>query len=328
MPIPSTFSNIKITNNSIKVGRGTPTTYSYSNSIFLNGNSTSTFNITGNDFSGTEASGNMMRITNSSANISNNQFRRGTTSLNSYISCTGTFDQNIVDNFFDGYTVNGSVEDLVIGLTSTSVYTRNKNQIEYIPIYLTDKYIQLTNGVNDVITTATGNAVIRDLSSYIRYEVTVNASINNLFIRLNLNDILPKGITLQQCKVGLFAINLGGAELGNSSPSDNDWRGFLISYPVSKQNYNAGTNSILDSENNFGTTNETVFFAYDPLLPFNDDILTTNAVFQTLTPITQSFFINNNSNMLVLRLQLSLRTSTIGSGLQARISPVVAKCIW
>lgn len=136
MPLPSTISNCIIEGNAIDSGifsadGTTTTTYTYPSLLFT----TADCKIIGNNFNGvTSNSGTsvMVDIQNASCEITKNYFIRGSNNILAYVRNTGTYDQVIVDNIFDNPFVNNVNEELVTGLTVTSIYRGNKNQTGYL----------------------------------------------------------------------------------------------------------------------------------------------------------------------------------------------------
>lgn len=132
MALPTTFTDTVIEGNNISVGY-----YTDGSSVLSNSYDSLLYNtcdaiITGNSFSGiTSGSSTMMSLSSCSCTINNNNFIRGSNTVTSYISCTGTQDQIITHNVFDKETTNGTVETLVSGITTNSQYEKNKNQTKY-----------------------------------------------------------------------------------------------------------------------------------------------------------------------------------------------------
>jgi len=125
MTLSSNFSNVLIDGNTFE---GT-STYNYDLVAEIGTNST----IINNYFSGTinNPTITMLDILNCSCIIKNNTFIRGSNTIPSYINNTGSNDQIITDNIFDGYTVDGTSTTLIASLTANSIYTQNKNQVGY-----------------------------------------------------------------------------------------------------------------------------------------------------------------------------------------------------
>jgi hypothetical protein len=163
MTLDTNLGQIIIENNTFNYGAFTPdgglvsstTTYKYDWCIFSAGD----FIITNNYLSGINTGGTNIQI-NGSAIITDNMFIRGATVVASYINAN-THDSIIVNNIFDSFTVDGSNENLVTGLTPTSTYYANKNQTGYMPIY---KFAN-NNGTATIIPTP--NVLKKEYNQYV-----------------------------------------------------------------------------------------------------------------------------------------------------------------
>ena len=127
--------------------------------------------ITNNYFSGiaspsSAGSPSIVNLGSGSNIIKNNIFNRGASTIYAYIVNNSLDDQIITDNVFDGYTVDGTDENLVkgiyfnsppqpyftpTGLSVGSTYNNNKNQTAYsiLPVLAGDKQFQGEGGVGD-----------------------------------------------------------------------------------------------------------------------------------------------------------------------------------
>jgi hypothetical protein len=207
MSLTSTLSNVIIKNNIVSNGAQTPdgsnsalTTLTY-NTIL---SSSADCEIFGNTFSGIVASGNMLSLSGSHK-ISQNNFIRAATTINSYINYTGSNDCMIVDNFFDGYTVDGTSENLVLGLTANSIYERNKNQTGFTSVGI-NPYLKQTTNYDPYNANTLTNKVVSDTfddSTFIAgLETTtfMNFSLSATTIganaKLDLNTILPTNVKI------------------------------------------------------------------------------------------------------------------------------------
>ena len=150
MTISPIFSDVLIEGNTIGVGAGTssgtPVYFGYGASaslqdgyiIFTNADC----RIVNNYVSGaiTDANTFMMGLRSCSCHVQGNTFVREAAAITAYIINAGPDDHTIVDNIFDGYTVDGStsqeVSPLVVGLSANSRYTNNKNQMAWAIIPL------------------------------------------------------------------------------------------------------------------------------------------------------------------------------------------------
>ena len=141
MSISSTLSDCLIQGNSIDIGfstsNGTSTTsYTYPQVLQTNADC----KILANNFSGmisdTSPTGTMIILLGCTCDIEQNHFIRGSNSILAYIKNISTNDHIIVENIFDSSTVDGASEILAIGLTSGTIFSRNKNQTKYALVSL------------------------------------------------------------------------------------------------------------------------------------------------------------------------------------------------
>lgn len=94
-----------------------------------------------NSFSGqvSDASKNMVVLSNCTCIVQNNTFIRKSNIISSYINNIGTNDHTIVNNIFDSPNIgDGYTESLVTNLTNTSIYEKNINQTDYAAIVMTE----------------------------------------------------------------------------------------------------------------------------------------------------------------------------------------------
>lgn len=282
-----TISNALIEGNIFTYGTATPdgtavTSYTYDSLLFT----TADCKIVNNNFSGIAGSTSkvMVNLNNCTCNISGNMFVRDTNTILAYITSTGSKDQVIVDNIFDSFTVDGTVENLVTGITDSSIYEENKNQTGYLVLSLLDGQMAAganafasettanTVGVNNpggtiydakangfVITKfATGDSVL-DLitptgnggSSYIFYEDTVSGGVPaagpRTFSKIfNLNKDLPRNVNVIEAKIGTWKDT--GLPFDTSSVANNQFILKLISYNDTLTSNSV--NGILDVKSN------------------------------------------------------------------------------
>jgi len=163
------INNLIIDGNSFDYGKytpdgnpaSTPTIYKYFNNIIVNSDAIITNNfISGmappGQFVAGSLSSNLVIEANWSCVVKNNTFVRGDTTIYAYIVNNSLDDQIITDNVFDGYTVDGTDENLVkgiflnsppqpyftpTGLSVGSTYNNNKNQTGYsiLPVLVGEK---------------------------------------------------------------------------------------------------------------------------------------------------------------------------------------------
>ncbi len=94
--------------------------------------------IVGNIFEKASPSTTIMNLTNCQCSVHHNKFYRGAVSINYYVKINGTSGHQITDNFFDGYTVDGTTETVVGTATSADNVSSNKNQIAYMSTMASD----------------------------------------------------------------------------------------------------------------------------------------------------------------------------------------------
>lgn len=257
MTLETSLANIVVRNNTIDQGRfstgASPVTYNYAYHSWIYGSSL----IEGNTFLAPIASSDMLNIDNCSCTISKNKFVRAAIHINSYIRNYGSNDQAITGNVFDASTVNDATnEELVVGLSNTSLYEGNKNQIAYKVFALQD----FTNTADlhygsSFIALGTDSPSLANLRSQIT-EFTVSSFYPNsiltvqdtaqtsLGIFFNVSNLLPNGVKLLELKVG---VKITGGVIAASS---NNWIDLSIGSHDAVSNYATGTNSIMDVNNN------------------------------------------------------------------------------
>ena len=213
----SLFANIIIKNNIIDQGFYTPdgistTFYAYTHNAWVYGASL----IENNIFMNPASNADMLNITDADCIVRNNKFMRNVTSINSYISHHSIFDVNsvdqITDNIFDAYTIDGASTELVKGLNPGSIYTRNKNQTGfiYIPIYDNEAGI---NGIFNTVTYSGGSFTwgktvdVSKISTNLLTVFDQGGTIPTVFKigkSFHLGDYLEKGMLVTGVRVGGF----------------------------------------------------------------------------------------------------------------------------
>jgi hypothetical protein len=158
MALETSLANIVVRNNTIDKGTfstgSTPVSYTYTHNAWVFGAAI----IEGNTFMNSSASADMLNLDECSCIVKGNKFIRNATSVNSYIRNYGSSRHVIVDNIFDNHTVDGTTEDIVIGLTDDSQYECNVNQTAYAAIrlsntvFLSDQNGHFSSGTNTVPT--------------------------------------------------------------------------------------------------------------------------------------------------------------------------------
>jgi hypothetical protein len=205
MSLTSTLSNVIIKNNTISTGAQTSNgssigSYVYTTSLSSNADC----DIFGNIFAGLNETGNMLSLTGGSHKVSNNNFIRQSTIINSYINYTGSNDCMIVDNFFDSSTTDGTNELLVIGLTVNSTYERNKNQIAYTStnVHPYAKPHNVVTGMTVLFDTTDGTGFLQGLENT-SLTVTSPATVGAIF-KMDLSTILPSNVQIMDVIYGFY----------------------------------------------------------------------------------------------------------------------------
>lgn len=333
MSVETSLANIVIRNNTIDQGRFSdgvsPITYNYDFCASILGSSM----ITGNSFLSAPplpaTPTDMLNLHDCSCVITSNKFARGSTSINSYIRNYGANDQMITNNIFDQSTVDGAIDILAIGLSSSSSFYDNKNQIVYVPITLVDKIVDskqsLTGGTIYSQAIAPGAATITQLSDFNTYfHVRVADLVFNWTkCLININAAIPKNVTILEAKIGLYGINSGATTVATAGHNFFDID--LFSQSTVPANYSTGVNSILDSLNKSTVTLGAESVLYDTHANYATVIAST--VYITLPIPTPSQFVNDDSSSILARVSMVTHLSVAGEIIWD-LSPLVIKCRW
>lgn len=217
MALEASLANIIVRDNTIDQGRFsdgvTPVTYNYTHNAWIFG----TALIDGNTFTGPAASADMLNLDNCSCIVKSNKFIRGSTNINSYIRNYGTNEQHIVDNIFDSASTNGTIETLVLGLTDTSIYERNKNQTKYVAILPSageyKSHLQKPDWTSAL--NFSSEIFVHPDSDPFTYNVGTNIRSNSVstlrYVEyfLNLSNYLPKNVKVLDHLIGMRFVQLG-----------------------------------------------------------------------------------------------------------------------
>lgn len=325
MSLETYISSISVTNN--KFGAFTAAgfaLYAYDNGPIING---SAF-IEKNYFAILDANSSidMLTIKDGSCIIRDNKFLKAA-NINSYINHTGTGDQIITNNIFNDSTTDGTDEILVKGLSVTSIYHTNKNQIYYVPISLFNSIntVKISTGdyFSETVGVTTGSQSPLDgYRPYIDVVVPVQGGTSAYYnFLITLNSVLPINIKILSLKIGLFDPNNGFQPTTNATFHMN-----LLSEAPLTANYASGTNSILDVQNNRFLQNEFITTSYD--LHANDTAIRTTTQYLTLTAGSNNFIVNE-SNMISFNISIRfVEVSGESRGGDMTVSPIVLKCMW
>lgn len=335
MTLETSLANIVISNNIIDQGRfsdgTTPVAYNYDFNAWIFGSA----NIIGNNFFSSSAGTDMLNIDDCSCIITNNKFVRGSTTINSYIRNYGPNDQIITNNLFDQSTVDGGASDasnvLVTGLSASSTYSHNKNQIIYVPIAIPGGTFTTSIANGDIVVDTSLSAVFNTFNYLL---IGINStSLTTFYINFNLNDALPDSVKLLTAKIGIFNIVAGVGTLTSGTFSmqaavDN----------VVPANFTTGLNSILDVKNQPGSTIGTAGTggSLDSVsatlnLFTNYAAVQANTLYLTADFSTASDpnnFVTTKDKCMSIKVLLNNDINVLGSGQLWKLSPIVVKCMW
>lgn len=255
MALASTISNTLIEGNTFSTGytstNGVATSVAEYTSLLLNSGDAQ---IKDNTFAGqaSNASNNMVALSNCSCFISNNRFIRNGKSIAAYINNTsGTNDHVIIDNIFDSRTTDGSTETLVAGLTNTSIYDRNKNQtgVEHIKIrghasepynpFSTTKLFASAWGEN-----YGGSQTENGYDTLVIQSVTAGLNTFPLKFNVNLDQYLPKRVRIINVLFSLYGYNY--MELQSTVGNDSTFKMKLCRTVTHNINFASPTGSFAD----------------------------------------------------------------------------------
>lgn len=214
--VPS-ISNVIINSNVITWGyRANFNNNSYTAVISTNSDCIITNNIIAGIVSDSVNSYMLVISGTGSCQVKHNKFIREGNSVKYYINVTSTADQIITDNFFDNYNTDGSSTVLTNGLSSTSVYERNRNQTAILIISLHEGMVKNfrsdvaadTFSINATETQLNGFSYGTDTynSTTLKFRDTGTSDTNGkeIIIDHSLNKYLPIGTKVTQVKVGMY----------------------------------------------------------------------------------------------------------------------------
>jgi hypothetical protein len=184
--------------------------------------------------------------------IKNNLFLRGATIINSYIiDLSQSLSQIITDNYFDSNTVdNVSNENLVVQITPSSTYERNKNQTAYaiVPVLVGEKTFDL---FDPNLLNASSNGAFStsdDLNQHTIYGKAIPITTGQNFYKrvLDISKTTPLDTQILEIKQGMWYPLSVGDEI-DWTPGTNQ---FSVSITAGITDYNA----ILDPQAQIGST--------------------------------------------------------------------------
>lgn len=342
MALASSLNNVKIGNNTVDVGLfsdgATPVTYTYDSCMQIGADSLISGNTISGCVGGSSGSTDLVTVISCSCLIQNNVFIRGAGSpVGSYLNFTGTDDNIVIDNIFDQPTIDGSSEELVTGLTSTSTYERNKNQTKHAAILPSAGEYRSSREQPDWTSAINFASEILnhpdDVNTY-RYIVKTNvrsdavASGRYIEYFFNLSNYLPKNVKVLGHLIGMKFGQLG-SNLNTSVTSSVIVRTSttLASLPVSGSF--ASPNSTLayiDGDSDSGSSNlENTVTTTVNILSGAYDITTMH--YNTADYSGNDFTIQNSTNVIVA-VRYSFTTVVTQSSTNVLWSPLLIKYRW
>lgn len=315
MTLETSFANIRIKNNSIDKS----STYAYDKHVDIYGSAI----IDGNSFIAPVAYANMLSINNCSCRITNNKFIRGSTTISSYISATGTNDQIITNNIFDRSTIDGTTDGytIVTGLSANSIYHSNKNQVIYVPI-------QLGMGTGTDFVTGDGyksaDIIVINQGFYLKINL-LRTNAQTYIENINLNAALPDGVRIDEMKMGIYV-----EPTSDTLAASNTITFYITSMDNVSANYTTGTNSILDAKASFLVSGDLPDFTVETDYSVNSNFAAMQASTQyiTISVNNDERFRNTKDRMLTFEIAYNMQLATAPSSLKTYLSPILARCIW
>lgn len=339
MSLEASVANIVIRDNKFDQGRvsdtATVTTYKYTYHAWLYGSA----NVQGNTFLAPSTSSDILNIDSCSCFITNNKFIRDAVSINSYIRVYGSNEQTVVNNIFDSPTVNGSSETLVLNISSTSVYERNKNQTKNIAILPNSgEYRSWTAPRLYTSSSYYGSQICTDGSGSggLRYmmQASIVSDTNNpgpqRFIEffINLSNFLPKGVKVLDHLVGM-KFGTVGTNLNTSTTSTMSVRMHttVAANPINASFASpASTYALLQGTDVSGTaTLENTVTTSTSITSGNYN---TTTVWYNTANYNANSFINQESVNIIATLKYSFSTTVTASTSSTLWSPLLIKYRW
>ena len=247
MALDPILTDILIEGNTIDIGSYPGNTYGFGSGILT----TASAVIKNNYIGGVTISANSERIVvalSGSCIITGNTIVRGSLPIVQYIFSNSAYDQYIVGNIFDGYTIdNISNENLVAGLTQTSTYQSNKNQTSAVGIIKSPYLIKTTQTTP---ASADSGASYGDILNFsgpdqptiyeglsLNYNTTSGTPTASVYIKINLENHLPKNVQILNVVIGLAMLpGIAGqyndnANLYTLNMKNNSDTGVITQYP-------------------------------------------------------------------------------------------------
>lgn len=309
-----TFSNVVIKGNNIQSGTSsTPTTYTY-DTIISNGADAL---ISNNYLSGITSNAStsiFLDLSSCNCQVLGNKFFRGSADGYAYVRNTGITNNHIItNNYFDGYTINGTNENLVVGLNATSIYEKNVNQtmIKLVPI----SAVEFSYEVNSTPTAFTAFNIIGAQFSLTGTDV----GIIRTNLALDLSKYIPQMARVITVVAGMASPSGGGAASN-----------ILVSVTLTQQ-----VDNNLDLSSIPSTLSGTVLDVISSVDSINDTTSTFDLLFVadlqldtqfTTVDTSSKYYIINSHNPIYLTY---VNTIEMSSGtLTFRISSIAVKYRW
>jgi hypothetical protein len=328
MALPTSLKNVKIRDNTIHVGyssnTGSITPHTYSSCMSLAADAIVQGNTIAGCIGGSSGSTNLMTVSSASCLIQSNVFIRGAGSpVGSYITFTGTNESVITGNMFDQTTIDGSNHQLVQGLMASSVYTANKNQVDYLVISLNDYTSTVdVEGFHGRLVNSTGSVVNSGLASSpnINFIIETSAQFSYGTV-VPVGAFLPFGAKVLEMKVGVLGDDGGTTPTVNTGGTNE-----LIIYAMyddrSGTNYSTGTNSVLDPLNN-NVVSDGATYSFNNTSAFNS--LMAGTVAYLSLNLSSLDYTNYNKN---IRAYVDFRLQSSAAFISIELSPLVVKFIY
>jgi hypothetical protein len=338
MSLEASVANIVIRNNRFEQGRssdtGTLTTHKYTAHAWIYGSA----NINSNVFMSPSTSSDILNIDNCSCTITNNKFIRGSVSINSYVRVYGSNEQIITDNIFDQTTIDGSSENLVLNVPSTSVYERNKNQTKYIAVLPSSGYFKawIDPRLMDINNNYSSQILTDGASSDVRFLTQTHLVSNSsnpgpqryVTYYFNLSNFLPKNVKVLEHLIGMKYGSLG-ANINTTVTSTifAKMNTTVASQPISASFASpASTLAFINGTTTSGTANleNTV----------NTNTTITSGNYNTTTVhynngnYAANSFINVDSTNIIFSMRYSFSTTVTSGSSSILWSPLLIKYRW
>lgn len=322
MALPTSFAPVVIEGNTISAGNyadGSTSTYPAS-LIQTSADAV----IKNNSLSGVADFGYSIQLrTGAACNITENKFLRGNSALSQgYINSSSSSDQVIKYNIFDSPTCDNASENLVQGLTDSSIYESNKNQTKYLSVSLSNAGYSssyLTSATTANIITSLPNFQIKPTGDmgYINgfFQTSGTTAINPFIWNVNMNNILPQNVRIMGI---LFSYQMlvdgGNINYGGSSIYGQMFR------------YNTPINSSLTTPSATYANPSNV--ALTPIDTINSTSISNTSLYYIYNDYSSYNLYTNSTNELNFFIKMVLAPSATSGASLYRMSPLIIKYRW